>query len=78
MFDLGSLSGFLPIILIVFILIKAILIVKEKTSVAIERFGKYNRIAQSGINFIIPFVEKSAGLINLRVQQLDVDVETKH
>ncbi|MGY6562376.1 MAG: SPFH domain-containing protein, partial [Luteibaculaceae bacterium] len=70
-------SNLIPIIIVGYLVLKAIIIVREKTSVAIERLGRYNRIAQSGINFIIPFVEKNAGLINLRVQQLDVDVETK-
>lgn len=73
----GFLSNIVIIVLIVFLLIKSIVIVKEKTSVAIERLGKFTRIADPGISFIIPFIERKAGLINLRVQQLDVDVETK-
>lgn len=70
-------SNLLPIIILVFLAYKSIIIVKEKTSVAIERLGKYNRIATSGFNLIIPFIERNAGVVNLRVQQLDVDVETK-
>lgn len=62
---------------LIFLLIKSVIIVKEKTSVAIERLGKYNRIASSGFNMIIPFIERNAGIVNLRVQQLDVEVETK-
>lgn len=70
-------SNLIPILILVFLAIKSIIIVKEKTSVAIERLGKYNRIATSGFNLIIPFIERNAGIVNLRVQQLDVDVETK-
>lgn len=65
------------IIIVAFLIIKSIIIVREKTSVAIERLGKYNRIASSGLSLMIPFIEKKAGVVNLRVQQLDVDVETK-
>jgi regulator of protease activity HflC (stomatin/prohibitin superfamily) len=70
-------SNVVIIAVIVFLLIKSVIIVKEKTSVAIERLGKYNRIASSGFNMIIPFIERNAGTVNLRVQQLDVEVETK-
>ncbi len=63
--------------LIAFLIIKSVIIVRERTSVVIERLGKFHRIASSGFGLIIPFIEKKAGTVNLRVQQLDVDVETK-
>lgn len=71
------LPNLIVIIVIFFLIIKSVVIVREKTSVAIERLGKYHRIASSGFNLIIPFIEKKAGIVNLRVQQLDVEVETK-
>ncbi len=71
------LSNIIVIVVVVFLIIKSVIIVKEKTSVAIGRLGGYHRIATSGFNLIIPFIERNAGIINLRVQQLDVDVETK-
>lgn len=70
-------SNIVIIVLIAFLIIKSVIIVREKTSVVIERLGKYNRIASSGLSFIIPFIERKSGLVNLRVQQLDVEVETK-
>lgn len=70
-------SNIVVFVLIAFLVIKSIIIVREKTSVVIERLGKYNRIASSGLSFIIPFIERKSGVVNLRVQQLDVDVETK-
>jgi regulator of protease activity HflC (stomatin/prohibitin superfamily) len=51
--------------------------VQQQTTAIIERFGKFIRIAQPGLNVKIPFVDAVAGRINLRVQQLDVKVETK-
>jgi regulator of protease activity HflC (stomatin/prohibitin superfamily) len=51
--------------------------VKQQSSAVIQQFGKFERIAPSGLNFKIPFIETIAGRVNLRVQQLDVKVETK-
>ncbi|MDC0231281.1 SPFH domain-containing protein, partial [Aureispira] len=39
--------------------------------------GKFNRILHPGINFCIPFIEGIAGTVNLKVQQLDIHIETK-
>lgn len=66
-----------PAVLGFLLLIKSILIVREATSVVIERLGKYHRIAHAGFSLIIPFVDRRAAVMNLRVQQLDVTVETK-
>jgi len=52
-------------------------IVKQKTAAIIERFGKFQYFRNSGIHFKIPLIDKIAGRINLKVQQLDVNVETK-
>eukprot|EP00879_Flechtneria_rotunda_P006342 GHRR01006666.1.p1 GENE.GHRR01006666.1~~GHRR01006666.1.p1 ORF type:complete len:149 (+),score=21.20 GHRR01006666.1:183-629(+) len=44
----------------------------------IERCGRFSRVAQPGINWMNPFCcEEVAGLLSLRVQQLDVACETK-
>lgn len=43
----------------------------------IERFGKYNRLAPAGLGFLICGIERMAGTLTYRVQQLDVRVETK-
>jgi regulator of protease activity HflC (stomatin/prohibitin superfamily) len=50
----------------------------EQQSIAIlEIFGKFSRIAKPGLNVKIPFIERVSGKVNLRIQQLDVNVETK-
>lgn len=54
-----------------------IFIVKQRTAVIIERFGKFNRVAMPGLNFKIPIVDRKAGVVNLRVMELPVDIETK-
>jgi regulator of protease activity HflC (stomatin/prohibitin superfamily) len=50
----------------------------EQAQVAIiERFGAFARTAGAGLNMKIPMIERKAGRLSLRVQQLNVKVETK-
>jgi regulator of protease activity HflC (stomatin/prohibitin superfamily) len=51
--------------------------VKQQTAVIIERFGKFLSTRQSGLHLKIPLVDRIAGRISLKIQQLDVIVETK-
>lgn len=51
--------------------------VKQQTAYIIERFGKFHSIRQAGLQFKIPFLDKVSGKLNLKIQQLDVLVETK-
>ena len=63
--------------LAIFLLLKSIMIIPERQSWVIQRLGKFNRISLPGLKFKIPFIETIASKENLRIQQLDVDVETK-
>ena len=72
------LIGYAPyIIIILLILFASLFIVKQQTVAIIERFGRFNTIRNSGIWFKIPIVDKIAGKVSLKIQQLDVIVETK-
>jgi regulator of protease activity HflC (stomatin/prohibitin superfamily) len=51
--------------------------VDQQSAAVVERFGKFVRIGQAGLNVKIPLIEQIRGRINLRVRQLDVPVETK-
>ena len=51
--------------------------VKQQTAVVIERFGKFTSIRNSGLQLKIPIIDRIAGRVNLRIQQLDVIIETK-
>ena len=68
-------------VIIVFIaflfLFAALFTVKQQTAVIIERFGKFLSIRQSGLHFKIPLIDRIAGRISLKIQQLDVLIETK-
>jgi regulator of protease activity HflC (stomatin/prohibitin superfamily) len=65
------------IILAVVILFLGLFMVKQQTAYIIERFGKFNSIRWAGLQFKIPFVDRIAARLSLRIQQLDVVVETK-
>lgn len=69
----------LPILIFVgFLLIMSgIFTVKQQTAAVVERFGKFLSIKRSGLQFKIPVLDRIAGRVNLKVQQLDVRVETK-
>ncbi len=65
------------VVLALIILFTGIFTVKQQTAAILERFGKYRSIRNSGLHFKIPIIDQIAGRINLKVQQLDVMVETK-
>ena len=52
-------------------------IVKQQSAAIIERFGKFVSVRQSGLQLKIPIIDNVAGRLSLRIQQLDVVVETK-
>ncbi|MGI9530266.1 SPFH domain-containing protein [Lutimonas sp.] len=68
----------IPIALITIILIfLGLFMVKQQTAFIIERFGKYQSIRFAGLQIKIPFIDRIAARLSLRIQQLDVVVETK-
>ena len=68
----------IPIIFFALIvLISSFFIVKQQTAAIIERFGRFNSIRQSGLQLKIPLVDRIAGKLSLKIQQLDVIIETK-
>ena len=65
------------ILFIVLILFGTIFIVKQQSAAVVERFGRYVSTRHSGLQIKIPVVDRVAGRLSLRIQQLDVVVETK-
>ena len=75
---MGNLIVFAPFIfLILILLLTGLFIVKQETFAIVERFGKFHSIKNPGLNFKIPFFDRVAGRVNMKIQQLDVMVETK-
>lgn len=70
--------GYLPYLIVgLIILFASLFIVRQQTAAIIERFGKYQSIRHSGIQIKIPIIDRVAGRVSLKIQQLDVIVETK-
>ena len=65
------------LVLLLLLLVFGLFIVKQQTAFIIERFGKFNSIRYAGLKFKIPIVDRIAARLSLRIQQLDVVVETK-
>lgn len=69
---------FIPFVIFgLFILISSFFVVKQQTAAIIERFGKFHSIRQSGLQLKIPLVDRISGKLSLKIQQLDVIIETK-
>jgi regulator of protease activity HflC (stomatin/prohibitin superfamily) len=63
--------------LLFLIIISGIFTVKQQSAVVVERFGKFQSIRYPGLNFKIPVIDKKSRPISLKINQLDVMVETK-
>jgi regulator of protease activity HflC (stomatin/prohibitin superfamily) len=70
---------FFYVILVIgfFLFLSSFFTVKQQTAVIIERFGKFTSVRSSGLQLKIPIVDRIAGRVNLKIQQLDVIIETK-
>lgn len=66
-----------PLVLALVLLYLTFFTVEQQSVAIIERFGKFHRLAQPGLQMKIPFVDQIAEWMELRIQQLDVKVETK-
>lgn len=69
--------SFFFLIIFVLALFDSIVIVPEKKQKIIQRLGKFSHIATPGITFKIPIIDRIAGTVNMKIQQLDVEIETK-
>ena len=65
------------LVIVVLLLIKAIFVVQQQKVFIIERFGKFHVIRDAGIHIRIPFVDRIASRISLKVFQIDNSVNTK-
>ena len=71
---------FLLVILVVgaTVFISSLYVVKQQSVAIIERFGRYQKISNSGIHVRAPFgIDKIAARVQLRLLQSEIVVETK-
>lgn len=65
------------VVVVIVILALSLFTVKQQTAAIVERFGRFNKVSSAGLNIRVPLIDQIAGRLSLRVQQLDVRVETK-
>ena len=59
------------------VILSSIFIVKQETAAVIERLGKFHSVRHAVLHLKIPFIDNIANILNLKIQQLDVLVDTK-
>lgn len=69
--------GYIWVLPVLFLIASGFFIVKQQTIAVVERLGKFTKDYGAGFNFKIPLIDKVVGRVSLRIQQLDVIVETK-
>ena len=64
--------------LIAFLIVNGLFFtVKQQSMVILERLGRFQSVKGPGFHLKVPFIDKVAGRMSLKVKQLDVNVETK-
>ncbi|HEU5155970.1 MAG TPA: SPFH domain-containing protein [Streptosporangiaceae bacterium] len=56
------------VLLVVSTVVRTVWIIPQARARNVERFGRYQRTLEAGINFIVPFIDKVKPLIDLREQ----------
>lgn len=74
---MGNFAFYVILFIGFFIFMASFFTVKQQLAYVIERFGKFHSIRNSGLQLKIPIIDRIAGRVNLRIQQLDVVIETK-
>lgn len=74
---MGSFFFWFIVLLTLVVLFSSFFVVKQQTAVIVERFGRFHSIRNSGLQMKIPLVDRISGRVSLKIQQLDVIVETK-
>jgi regulator of protease activity HflC (stomatin/prohibitin superfamily) len=65
------------IVVAVILIALAIFMVRQQTFAVIERWGKFNKSVGPGLHLKVPIMDKVAGRVSIRVQELNVSIKTK-
>ena len=69
---------FWPLIVVILIVgLLSFFTVQTAQVAVITRFGKFLRVAEPGLNWKWPFIDRVAGRVSLRVNQITLTMETK-
>jgi regulator of protease activity HflC (stomatin/prohibitin superfamily) len=76
MIDITPLIFFGVAIIVVIVLMRTIKIVPQKQVKIIERLGKYHRVAEAGLNTVVPFLDAVRETIDLREQITKIEPQS--
>jgi regulator of protease activity HflC (stomatin/prohibitin superfamily) len=62
-------------VLVVIVLVKGALIVPQKSSVIVERLGKFHRTLDAGFHILIPFMDRAAYKFSLKEEVMDIPAQ---
>ena len=65
------------VVAVIVLLVTGIYIVPQQKIYIIERLGKFNRISTAGLHLMIPFIERRAAVMDMRILQLENTIVTK-
>lgn len=74
---MGLILLIILIVIIVAVVLSGLFVVPQQQAYVVERFGKFLQVQFAGIHLKIPFVDRIATKTNMRVNQLNVKLETK-
>jgi regulator of protease activity HflC (stomatin/prohibitin superfamily) len=68
---------FILFLIVLFTVLGSFFTVNTAQVAVITRFGRFVRVANPGLNWKVPFIDSVAGMISLRVNQINLTMETK-
>src|SRR5690348_18116621 len=77
MVDSGMILAWLLIVILLIAGLLSFFTVQTAQVAVITRFGKFLRVAEPGLNWKWPYIDRVAGLVSLRVNQISLTMETK-
>jgi SPFH domain/Band 7 family protein len=76
--NIGTIITYLIIgVVAVVLCFSSVFVVNQQTAMVIERPGRCQRVASAGLNFKGSFFDRKAGALDLHVQQMNLQAETK-
>lgn len=69
--DVGFIAAIVLIVFAFIFAMKSFMVIPQQTAFVIERFGKFHKILNPGLNFIIPFIDRVAYKHSLKEIPLD-------
>ena len=67
----GAVAAVILLVLAIIFAVKSIKVIPQQNAWVIERFGKFNKVLNPGLNFIIPFIDRVAYKHSLKEVPLD-------